>query len=98
MQLDSSGYPDCRKEFFNAYEQAINLGTKPETSISIETPIINYTKKNIVLKGKELGVPFHLTWSCYQSSETACGICDSCALRLRGFREAGIEDPISYYA
>ena len=96
MQLDSSGYPDCRGDFFSAYEKAINLGTKPETDIKIITPIINYTKRDIVIKGNELAVPFHLTWSCYKESGKACGVCDSCALRLRGFREAGISDPIDY--
>jgi len=96
MQLDSSGYPDCRDDFFDAYEKAINLGTKPETYLKIIRPIINYTKKDIVIKGNELNVPFELTWSCYQNSEIACGVCDSCALRLRGFQEAGIEDPLEY--
>lgn len=96
MQLDSSGYPDCRREFFDAFEKAIELGTKPETNIKIITPIINYTKKDIVLKGIELKVPFELTWSCYRESEIACGTCDSCALRLRGFQEAGIEDLLNY--
>lgn len=96
MQLDSSGYPDCRTEFFNAFEKAINIGTKPGTEIKIITPIINYTKADIVRKGVELGVPFHLTWSCYKESEIACGECDSCALRLRGFQQAGLEDTIPY--
>lgn len=96
IEQDSSGYPDCRLSFFHAFQKAIELGTKPETNIKIITPIINYTKKDIVLKGKELNVPFHLTWSCYKESEIACGECDSCALRLRGFREAGVEDPIQY--
>ncbi len=96
MQLDSSGYPDCRDDFFDAYEKSINLGTKPETYIKIIRPIINYSKKDIVMKGRELNVPFELTWSCYQNSEIACGVCDSCALRLRGFQEAGIEDPLQY--
>lgn len=96
MQLDSSGYPDCRDSFFSAYEKAINLGTKPGTKIKIIRPIINYTKKDIVIKGRELNVPFELTWSCYQNSDIACGVCDSCALRLRGFQEAGIEDPLEY--
>ncbi len=96
MQLDSSGYPDCRREFFDAFQNAINTGTKPETNIRIITPIINFTKKDIVLQGKNLNVPFHLTWSCYQNEDKACGVCDSCALRLRGFGEAGIEDPLPY--
>lgn len=96
MQLDSSGYPDCRTEFFDAFEKAINIGTKPGTDIKIITPIINYTKADIVKKGAELSVPFGLTWSCYKESKIACGECDSCALRLRGFQQAGIEDPIPY--
>jgi 7-cyano-7-deazaguanine synthase len=96
MQLDNSGYPDCRREFFDAFEKAIELGTKPDTFIKIFTPLINMSKKDIVLKGDDIGVPFHLTWSCYADSETACGECDSCALRLRGFRQAGITDPLDY--
>jgi 7-cyano-7-deazaguanine synthase len=96
MQLDSSGYPDCREDFFSAYEKAINLGTKPETQIKIITPIINYSKSDIIEEGIKIGVPFELTWSCYQNSEIACGECDSCALRLRGFQKSGIQDPINY--
>ncbi|MFC2131537.1 7-cyano-7-deazaguanine synthase QueC [Bacteroidota bacterium] len=96
LELDSNGYPDCRPEFFQYFEKAINSGTKPETKIEIITPVINYAKKDIVMKGKELKVPFHLTWSCYKETEFACGECDSCALRLRGFQQAGIDDPIPY--
>lgn len=95
-QADSSGYPDCRKEFFLAFQDAINEGTKSETNIKIITPLIEMTKMDIVVAGYELKVPFELTWSCYQESETACGVCDSCALRLRGFQQAGIDDPLSY--
>ncbi|MEW6702621.1 MAG: 7-cyano-7-deazaguanine synthase QueC [Bacteroidota bacterium] len=93
---DASGYPDCRPEFYSAFQQVVNIGTKPETNIKIETPIIHLTKSGIVKKGIELGAPLHLTWSCYQSEEEACGVCDSCAFRLRGFQQAGIEDPIPY--
>jgi 7-cyano-7-deazaguanine synthase len=93
---DSSGYPDCRPEFFTAFEKMIKLGTKPETKIKIETPIIHLSKSEIVKKGIELNAPLHLTWSCYQNEDEACGVCDSCALRLRGFQQAGIEDPIQY--
>jgi 7-cyano-7-deazaguanine synthase len=93
---DSSGYPDCRPEFFKAFETVINIGTRPETNIKIETPVINFSKAEIVLKGVELEAPLHLTWSCYQNDDAACGECDSCALRLRGFQKAGIEDPIKY--
>jgi len=93
---DSSGYPDCRPEFFSAFEKMINLGTKPETKIKIEAPIINLSKAEIVKKGIELKAPLQLTWSCYQNEDEACGVCDSCALRLRGFQQAGVEDPIPY--
>lgn len=93
---DSSGYPDCRPEFFKSFEKVVEIGTKPSTQIKIVTPIINFTKKNIVLKGSELKAPLHLTWSCYQEEEEACGDCESCTLRLRGFKLAGIEDPIKY--
>lgn len=93
---DSSGYPDCRPSFFKAFENVIKYGTKPETSIRIFTPVIQLSKAQIIKKGIELQAPLHLTWSCYQTEDEACGICDSCALRLRGFQLAGIEDPISY--
>lgn len=93
---DSSGYPDCTPDFFSAYDKMIDLGTKPETKIKIVTPIINLSKAEIVKKGIELDAPLHLTWSCYQNEDEACGICDSCALRLRGFQQAGFEDPIKY--
>ena len=93
---DSSGYPDCRPSFFEAFEKMIDLGTKPETSIKIVTPIIHLSKTEIIKKGMELKAPIHLTWSCYQSEDKACGVCDSCAFRLRGFQQAGIEDPITY--
>lgn len=96
VQEDGSGYPDTREEFFRAFETAANLGTKPETNISIKTPIINLSKKEIVLKAVELGVPLEMTYSCYKNDEIACGECDSCAYRLRGFRLAGISDPINY--
>lgn len=93
---DSSGYPDCRQEFYRAFQKVIDTGTKPETRIEIRTPIIHLTKAEIVRKGIELHAPLDLTWSCYRSNELACGTCDSCALRLRGFKQTGIKDPISY--
>lgn len=93
---DSSGYPDCRPEFYEAFERAIEVGTRPETVIKIRTPVIAMTKSEIVLKGLELKAPLALTWSCYQASDAACGHCDSCALRLRAFRLAGIADPLPY--
>lgn len=93
---DSSGYPDCRPEFYEAFQQTINAGTKPDTRIEIRTPIIELSKAEIVKKGIELNAPLHLTWSCYRSEDLACGTCDSCALRLRGFEQAGVNDPIKY--
>jgi 7-cyano-7-deazaguanine synthase len=95
---DSSGYPDCRPEFYDAFQNVIDLGTKPETRITVRTPVIHLKKSEIVQKGVDLGAPLHLTWSCYQDSQLACGKCDSCALRLRAFREAGVPDPIPYGA
>ncbi len=93
---DSSGYPDCRPEFYDAFQNVIDLGTKPETRFTIQTPVIAMRKSEIVQKGIQLSAPLHLTWSCYKESELACGNCDSCALRLRAFREAGAVDPIPY--
>lgn len=93
---DSSGYPDCRPEYYEAFNKVIRAGTRPTTNITIETPLIHLSKRDIVKKGVELGAPFHLTWSCYRDSEAACGVCDSCALRLRAFQQAGVEDPIAY--
>ena len=93
---DSSGYPDCRTEFYEAFERAIETGTKPETNIEIRTPVIDLRKAEIVLRGIELNAPLHSTWSCYKAAEKACGRCDSCVLRLRGFAEAGTTDPILY--
>ncbi len=95
---DSSGYPDCRPEFYAAFEKTIEVGTKPDTNIQIKTPIIYLSKAEIVKKGMELGAPLHLSWSCYRSEDFACGTCDSCALRLRGFANANVKDPISYAA
>ncbi len=96
VQEDSSGYPDCRTEFYEAFNEVIRLGTKPSTRLSIETPIILLSKEQIVRRGLMLNAPFHLTWSCYQNEDIACGVCDSCALRLRGFAKAGVEDPLRY--
>jgi 7-cyano-7-deazaguanine synthase len=93
---DSSGYPDCRPEFYEAFERVIAAGSRPETRIRIATPIIHLRKSEIVRRGLDLGAPLELTWSCYQAEGRACGRCDSCALRLRAFREAGVPDPISY--
>ncbi len=96
VEEDSSGYPDCRPTFFSAFQKAVEEGTKPSTSIKIETPIIGMKKSEIITKGLELEAPLHLTWSCYKNEEEACGECDSCALRLRGFQQVKEEDPIPY--
>ncbi len=93
---DSSGYPDCRPEFYAAFEKTIDVGTKPDTNIKIVTPIIHLSKAEIVRKGLELNAPLSLSWSCYRSENSACGTCDSCALRLRGFVLAGAKDLIPY--
>lgn len=96
VEEDSSGYPDCRREFFDAFEKAARLGTRPSSGIRIVTPLISLRKSDIVRKGVLLGAPLHLTWSCYSDGELSCGECDSCLLRLRGFAEAGVKDPIAY--
>ena len=96
VEEDSSGYPDCREAFLRSFEQTANLGTKPETRLAFHAPLIHLRKSEIVRKGRELGAPLHLSWSCYQGEEKACGHCDSCHLRLRGFKEAGFADPIPY--
>lgn len=93
---DSSGYPDCRPEYYEAFQELIRRGTRPETNIEIVTPVIRLKKSEIIRRGVELGAPFQLTWSCYQGEELACGTCDSCLLRLRAFAKAGIRDPIAY--
>ena len=96
VEEDGSGYPDCRKVFFDAFEAMIQVGTKPGSHITIQTPLIAMDKAEIVKMGMTLDAPLELTWSCYSGSEKACGVCDSCALRLRGFAKAGYEDPIEY--
>ena len=93
---DSSGYPDCRPEYYEAFNRLIEVGTKPETKIRIITPVITLRKSEIIKRGIALGAPLQLSWSCYKSEDVACGECDSCALRLRGFSEAGVTDPIPY--
>ena len=93
---DSSGYPDCRPEYYRAFQELIRVGTRPETQIEIITPVIGMKKSEIIRHGMELRAPLQLTWSCYQGEEAACGICDSCLLRLRAFAESGVEDPIVY--
>ena len=93
---DSSGYPDCRPEYYRAFQELVRVGTRPETRIEIATPVITLKKSEIIRRGVELRAPLHLTWSCYQSEDAACGACDSCLLRLRAFAEAGVADPIPY--
>ena len=95
VEPDSSGYPDCRPEYYRAFNEVVKAGTK-EGSIRVVTPLIAMRKAQIVRLGLELNAPFDLTWSCYQREDRACGVCDSCLLRLRAFRDAGAEDPISY--
>ena len=96
VEEDSSGYPDCREVFYQAFNKVIEMGTKPETRIEIMTPLIHLKKSEIVKKGVALAAPLQLTWSCYQNSDKACGRCESCVLRLKGFTLAGIQDPIAY--
>lgn len=93
---DYSGYPDCRSEFFDAYQQVINEGTKPVTKIELVTPFVDWTKTDIVERGTELNVPYEITWSCYRADSPACGTCDACAFRLEAFQRTGFRDPIEY--
>ena len=95
VEQDSSGYPDCRPEYYQAFNQVVKAGTK-EGRIEIVTPLIAMRKAQIVTRGLELGAPLDLTWSCYSREDRACGVCDSCVLRLRAFRDAGATDPIPY--
>ncbi len=95
VEQDSSGYPDCRPAYYEAFQQLIRTGTR-DGNIQIATPLIHMRKREIVQLGVELGAPLHVTWSCYQGESAACGVCDSCVLRLRAFAEAGIADPIPY--
>jgi 7-cyano-7-deazaguanine synthase len=97
--MDSSGYPDCRPEYLKRFQEMANVATKAAVEgrpIRIDAPLLEMTKADIVKKGAELSVPFELTWSCYQGGKRACGVCDSCTLRLAGFAEAGIFDPLEY--
>ena len=93
---DSSGYPDCRPEYYRAFQQLVREGTRPETKIEIVTPVIRMRKWEIIRRGMELGAPLNRSWSCYQFEDEACGVCDSCRLRLAAFAEAGTSDPIAY--
>lgn len=98
VEEDSSGYPDCREQYIQQMEKAINLGTKEETKLQIKMPLVALKKREIVQRSLELGVPLEYTWSCYKAEKKACGVCDSCRLRLRGFKEAGETDPVVYEA
>jgi 7-cyano-7-deazaguanine synthase len=96
VEEDSSGYPDCRKTYIKQMQEAINLGTKEETQLEIKMPLVDLSKKEIVQKSLALQVPLEHTWSCYKFEDKACGVCDSCRLRLNGFKEAESIDPILY--
>ena len=96
VEEDSAGYPDCTEAFCRAFADAARLGTRPVSAVRIQTPVIHLSKSDIVLRGTQLKAPLHLTWSCYQDEELACGRCDSCRLRLTAFRKAGLQDPIPY--
>lgn len=96
VEEDSSGYPDCRESYIKSMQQSINLGTKDETNITISMPLVALKKSQIVQEALKLNVPLELTWSCYKNEDEACGVCDSCRLRLNGFEKAGVEDPIKY--
>jgi len=96
VEEDSSGYPDCSESFINTMEKAIDTGTKPETNIKLKTPLVHLQKEDIVSYAKKLGVPLSDTWSCYENGDEACGVCDSCRLRLKGFKKAGLTDEIVY--
>ena len=93
---DFSGYPDCRPEFFEVFENVVDVGTKPETEIAIEAPFVEWSKTDIAERGVELEVPYEHTWSCYRENEPACGTCDACAFRLQAFQRIGVRDPIEY--
>ncbi|WP_136603378.1 7-cyano-7-deazaguanine synthase QueC [Salinigranum halophilum] len=93
---DFAGYPDCRPAFFEAFQTVVDVGTKPETNITLEAPFVEWSKTDIAARGLELGVPYEHTWSCYRSEAPACGTCDSCAFRLQAFQRVGVRDPIEY--
>ena len=93
---DFSGYPDCRPEFFEAFQRVVDVGTKPETKIDLVAPFVEWSKTDIVERGLELDVPYQITWSCYREEAPACGTCDACAFRLQAFERAGVKDPIAY--
>ena len=96
VQQDSPDYPDCRAEYYEAYNRLVDVGTKPSTDIKVVTPLLNMSKSEIVKKGIELAAPLQLTWSCYERNDKACGCCQSCLLRMKAFEEAGVKDKIHY--
>jgi 7-cyano-7-deazaguanine synthase len=98
VEQDSSGYPDCRPEYYRVFNALIDTGTRPESKIRVETPLIGLSKAEIIRQGVAAGAPLELTWSCYQDEDAACGVCDSCVLRLNAFAAAGLPDPVRYAA
>ncbi len=96
VEQDSPNYPDCRAEYYDAFNRLVEVGTRPTTHIKVVTPLLNMNKSEIVKKGIELNAPLHLTWSCYERNDRACGRCQSCMLRLKAFKDAGVEDKIPY--
>ncbi|MFQ5861999.1 MAG: 7-cyano-7-deazaguanine synthase QueC [Candidatus Brocadiales bacterium] len=96
VEDDRIGYPDCREQYYRIFNKLVDVGTRPETRITVETPLIHMKKGDIVRRGVSLGAPFHLSWSCYKEEEKACGRCQSCLLRHEAFSEAGYKDPIPY--
>ncbi|HPF34129.1 MAG TPA: 7-cyano-7-deazaguanine synthase QueC [Candidatus Krumholzibacteria bacterium] len=98
VEEDGSGYPDCTAAFYDAFQKAVDAGTRPDTRLEIRAPLLSLDKAGIAARGTELGAPLHLTWSCYTDEDEACGTCESCRLRLRGFARAGLTDPIPYRA
>ncbi len=96
VEQDSPNYPDCRAEYYEAFNRLVEVGTRPSTNIKVVTPLLSMNKSEIVKKGIELKAPLHLTWSCYENNDRACGRCQSCMLRLKAFEDAGVEDKIPY--
>jgi 7-cyano-7-deazaguanine synthase len=96
VEQDSPNYPDCRAEYYNAFNRLVKLGTRPSTNIKVITPLLSMNKSEIVKKGIELNAPLHLTWSCYENNDRACGRCQSCIQRMKAFKDAGVEDKIPY--
>ncbi len=96
VEQDSPNYPDCRAEYYDAFNRLVEVGTRPSTNIKVVTPLLSMNKSEIVKKGIELRAPLHLTWSCYVNNDRACGRCQSCMLRLKAFEDAGVKDKITY--